>query len=45
MLKEYKQVFSNFIDEDRFELHSYLTYLFNQSQDKDEIQLEDEHIT
>jgi len=45
MLKEYKQVFSNFIDEDRFELHSYLTYLFNQSQDKDFIQLEDEHIT
>ncbi len=31
MLKEYKQVFSNFIDEDRFELHSYLTYLFIQS--------------
>ncbi|WP_180235020.1 hypothetical protein [Priestia megaterium] len=45
MLKEYKQVFSNFIDEDRFKLHSYLTYLFNQSQDKDLIQLEDEHIT
>ena len=45
MLKEYKQVFSNFIDEDRFELHSYLTYLFNQSQDKDLIQLKDEHIT
>lgn len=45
MLKEYKQVFSNFIDEDRFELHSYLTYLFNQSQDKDLIQLEDKHIT
>ena len=45
MLKEYKQVFSNFIDKDRFELHSYLTYLFNQSQDKDLIQLEDEHIT
>jgi hypothetical protein len=45
MLKEYKQVFSNFIDEDRFELHSYLTYLFNQFQEKDVIQLEDEHIT
>ncbi|WP_178390364.1 hypothetical protein [Priestia megaterium] len=45
MLKEYKQVFSDFIDEDRFELHSYLTYLFNQSPDKDLIQLEDEHIT
>lgn len=45
MLKEYKQVFFNFIDEDRFELHSYLTYLFNQSQDKDVIRLEDEHIT
>ena len=45
MLKEYKQVFSDFIDEDQFELHSYLTYLFNQSQDKDLIQLEDEHIT
>ncbi len=45
MLKEYKQVFSNFIDEDRFELHSYLTYLFNQSQDKDVIQVENEHLT
>ncbi len=45
MLKEYKQVFSNFIDEDRFELYSYLIYLFNQSQDNDVIQLEDEHIT
>lgn len=45
MLKEYKQVFSDFIDEDRFELHSYLIYLFNQSRDKDLTQLEDEHIT
>ncbi|MGN7233731.1 hypothetical protein ACTHQ0_28650 [Priestia megaterium] len=45
MLKEYKRVFSDFIDEDQFELHSYLTYLFNQSQDKDLIQLEDQHIT
>lgn len=45
MLKEYNQGFSNFINEDRFQLHSYLTYLFNQSQDKDVIQLEDEHIT
>jgi len=45
MLKEYKQVFSDFIDEDRFELHSYLAYLFNQSQEKDLIQLENEHLT
>jgi len=45
MLKEYKQVFSNFIDEDRFELHSYLTYLFNHFQDKDVIQVENEHLT
>ncbi|MHA7098305.1 hypothetical protein [Priestia aryabhattai] len=44
-MKEYKQVFSDFIDEDRFELHSYLTYLFNQSQEKDLIKLEDGHLT
>ena len=45
MLKEYKQVFSNFIDEDRFELHSYLTYLFiNECQEDVVNQLEQKHV-
>ena len=28
LLSEYKKVFSTFIEEERFDLHSYLTYLF-----------------
>ncbi|MFP7736472.1 hypothetical protein ACLHDF_24345 [Priestia aryabhattai] len=40
---ENKQTWSDFIQKDRFELHSYLTYLFNQCHDESPRQLEDEN--
>ncbi len=44
-LSQYKQVFSTFINEERFDLHSYLTYLFiNQCQEDVVSQLEQEHV-
>jgi hypothetical protein len=45
LLSEYKQVFSIFISEERFDLHSYLTYLFiNECKDDVVNQLEQEHV-
>jgi len=45
LLSEYKQVFSTFINDERFDLHSYLTYLFiNECQNDVVNQLEQEHI-
>ncbi|MBY0200763.1 MULTISPECIES: hypothetical protein [Priestia] len=42
---ESKQVFSTFIEEERFNLHSYLTYLFiNERQDNVVKQLEQEYV-
>ncbi|WP_195694610.1 hypothetical protein [Priestia megaterium] len=43
-MEENKQIWSDFIQKGRFELHSYLTYLFNQCQDYSPRQLEDENI-
>ena len=44
-MSEYKQVFSTFINKERFDLHSYLTYLFiNECQDNVVNQLEQEHV-
>ncbi|MFL0498305.1 hypothetical protein [Priestia megaterium] len=48
-MSEYKQVFSTFINEERFDLHSYLTYLFiylfiNECQEDVVDQLEQEHV-
>ncbi|MEH7294538.1 hypothetical protein V7134_29765 [Priestia megaterium] len=40
-MSEHKNIFSTFVNENQFDLHSYLTYLFI----NDLIQLEDEHIT
>jgi len=45
LLSEYQQSFSTFINEERFDLHSYLTYLFiNECQDDVVNQLEQEHV-
>jgi len=45
LLNEYKKVFSTFIEEERFDLHSYLTYLFiNECQEDVVDQLEQEHV-
>ncbi|MBK0295529.1 hypothetical protein [Priestia megaterium] len=44
MMRENKQLWSDFIEEDRFELHSYLTYLFKQCDEENLRQLEDENI-
>ncbi|MGG1325059.1 hypothetical protein [Priestia megaterium] len=44
MMEENKQIWSDFIQKDRFELHSYLSYLFNQYDDEIPRQLEDENI-
>ncbi|MGG0481349.1 hypothetical protein ABE039_25480 [Priestia megaterium] len=41
---EDKQICSAFIQKNQFELHSYLTYLFNQCHDESPRQLEDENI-
>lgn len=42
---ESKQVLSTFIEEERFNLHSYLTYLFiNERQDNVVNQLEQEYV-
>jgi len=43
-MRETKQIWSDFIEEDRFELHSYLTYLFKQCDEENLRQLEDENI-
>ncbi|WP_458262717.1 hypothetical protein [Priestia megaterium] len=43
-MRESKQIWSDFIEEDRFELHSYLTYLFKQCDEENLRQLEDENI-
>lgn len=43
-MRENKQLWSDFIEEDRFELHSYLTYLFKQCDEENLRQLEDENI-
>ncbi|MEH7361018.1 hypothetical protein [Priestia megaterium] len=44
-MSEYKQVFSTFINGERFDLHSYLTYLFiSDCQDGVVNQLEQEHV-
>ena len=42
-MRETKQIWSDFIEEDRFELHSYLTYLFKQCDEENLRQLEDEN--
>ncbi len=44
-LSEHKQGFSTFIKEERFDLHSYLTYLFiNECQEDAVDQLKQEHV-
>jgi len=44
-LSKYKQVFSTFIKEERFDLHSYLTYLFiNECQEEIVNQSEQKHV-
>ncbi|MBY0095083.1 hypothetical protein H7S74_29625 [Priestia aryabhattai] len=44
-MSEYKRVFSTFINEERFDLHSYLTYLFiNECQEDVVNQLEQKHV-
>ncbi|MBU8589027.1 hypothetical protein KM925_24355 [Priestia megaterium] len=44
-MSEHKQIFSTFIKEERFDLHSYLTYLFINECQKGLInQLEQEHV-
>ncbi|MFQ6391279.1 hypothetical protein ACLNAR_26205 [Priestia aryabhattai] len=44
-MSEYKQVFFTFINEERFDLHSYLTYLFiNECQEGVVNQLEQKHV-
>ena len=44
-LSEHKQGFSTFIKEERFDLHSYLTYLFiNECQENAVNELEKEHV-
>ena len=45
LLSEHKQVFSTFIIEERFDLHSFLTYLFiNECKDDVVNQLGQEHV-
>ena len=42
---EHKQIFSTFIKEERFDLNSYLTYLFISECQEDVVdQLEQEHV-
>ncbi|WP_374149535.1 hypothetical protein [Priestia megaterium] len=43
-MAENKQIWSDFIQKDRFELHSYLSYLSNQCHAESPTQLEDENI-
>ncbi len=44
-MSKHKQVFSTFIKEDQFDLHSYLTYLFiNKCKESVVNQLEQEHV-
>jgi len=43
-MRETKQIWSHFIEEGRFALHSYLTYLFKQCDEENLRQLEDENI-
>ncbi|MGG3197471.1 hypothetical protein [Priestia aryabhattai] len=44
-MSEHKQIFSTFIKEERFDLHSYLTYLFiNECQEDVLDQLVQEHV-
>ncbi|MGX9161786.1 hypothetical protein [Priestia megaterium] len=44
-MREYKKAFSTFIEEERFDSHSYLTYLFiNECQEDVVDQLEQEHV-
>ncbi|MEH6855991.1 hypothetical protein ABET11_23530 [Priestia megaterium] len=44
-MSEHNQIFSTFIKEERFDLHSYLTYLFiNECQEGVVNQLEQEHV-
>ena len=44
-MSEQKQIFSTFIKEERFDLHSYLTYLFiNDCQEDIVDQLEPKHV-
>ncbi|WP_430487771.1 hypothetical protein [Priestia flexa] len=44
-MSESKKLFSTFIEEDRFDLHSYLTYLFINEYQEDVVdQIEPEHV-
>ncbi|MFB2350315.1 hypothetical protein [Priestia megaterium] len=44
-MREYKKAFSTFIEEEQFDLYSYLTYLFiNECQEDVVDQLEQEHV-
>ena len=44
-MSEHKQIFSTFIKEERFDLYSYLTYLFiNECQEDVVNRLEQEHV-
>ncbi|MFP7736863.1 hypothetical protein ACLHDF_26420 [Priestia aryabhattai] len=44
-MSKHEQVFSTFINGERFDLHSYLTYLFiNECQEDVVNQLEQEHV-
>ncbi|MBN8252022.1 hypothetical protein LZP85_08950 [Priestia flexa] len=44
-MNESKKLFSTFIEEDRFDLHSYLTYLFINEYQEDVVdQIEPEHV-
>ncbi|MGG0330392.1 hypothetical protein ABEY49_15970 [Priestia megaterium] len=44
-MSEHKQIFSTFIKEERFDLHSYLTYLFiNECQEDVVNRLEQAHV-
>ncbi|WP_337050724.1 hypothetical protein [Priestia megaterium] len=44
-MREYKKGFSTFIEKERFDLQSYLTYLFiNECQEEVVNQLEQEHV-
>ncbi|MEB2294389.1 hypothetical protein [Priestia megaterium] len=44
-MSEHKQFFSTFVKEERFDLHSYLTYLFiNEYQEEVITQLDQEHV-
>ncbi|MGR6341801.1 hypothetical protein ACU5CE_29015 [Priestia megaterium] len=44
-MSEHKQIFSTFVKAERFDLHSYLTYLFINEYQEDVVnQLEQEHV-